>query len=713
MTSDSSLLSLSRTWVTIVGCILPFSPVPLVVIAFACAAPAFAQEEKQAESQAVNYGKTPDTVIPFRDFKEPYNRFFQTVMPFRGSGRDEEPATLCDTVRIGFMGPVGSAPDSDLGEQMLQGIQLALEEANAAGGYQGIPFELIIRPDLGLWGATSNEMAAFTYEDDVLAVIGSIDGANTHIALRVALKTKTVLVNTGDTDPTLTETNLPWVIRCIADDRQQGYALAHHIFNECGIERVVAFRVNDRYGRVGIAEFRDAARRLKHPLRVELRWERGDRDFTLQLDRIAETRPEAIVLWGNASDTAAVVREIRRRGIRAPSASAGSAPAPVRIFGCDRLVSRTFIAEAGEAAEGVVAVATYDPTRDDPCLKAFAKAFSGRFNHEPEAYAAHAYDGANILIAAIRKAGFNRVRIRDALFEYTHYDGVTGPVDFDTTLNDIGPVYIATVEKGRFVYREARFARAAGFSPRGVSTPGGVAKRSPPEPYRTLAQSPPMARSPARLARGAPTAYRVGCFLPLDAAGRAAVRGVEMALADDASRRPDETPIELLVRDARGAWGDDSASLVDLVFTEEVVALIGSTERRGTHLAEMIAAKFHFPIVTLCGSDATITGIPLPWVFCIAPAGARMDPEFARRYLERYGLKADVYAALGYDAGALVADRIKAGAQSRLALRDALAAVGWNWGVSGTFRFDNLGNRIDYPAERSHGSGAIMGLEGP
>jgi hypothetical protein len=367
----------------------------------------------------------------------------------------------------------------------------------------------------------------------------------------------------------------------------------------------------------------------------------------------------------------------------------------VRIFGCDRLVSRTFIAEAGEAAEGVVAVATYDPTRDDPRLKAFAKAFSGRFNHEPEAYAAHAYDGANILIAAIRKAGLNRVRIRDALFEYTHYDGVTGPVDFDTTLNDIGPVYIATVEKGRFVYREARFAQG------------------PPEPYRTLAQSPPMARSPARLARGAPTGYRVGCFLPLDAAGRAAVRGVEMALADDASRRPDETPIELLVRDARGAWGDDSASLVDLVFTEEVVALIGSTERRGTHLAEMIAAKFHFPIVTLCDGDATITGIPLPWVFCMAPAGARMDSEFARRYLERYGLEADAYAALGYDAGALVADRIKAGARSRLALRDALAAVEWNWGVTGTFRFDKLGNRIDFPAADSRRGGAARRSEDP
>ncbi len=599
-----------------------------------------------------NYGRTPDTVIPFRDFHDPYLRFFQTPVEFLGAGRDQAPAATPATVRVGFFGPLASAPDSDLGRSMLEGATLAIDQANAAGGWRGIPFELVTRPDSGTWGASSNQMVAFRYADEVLAVIGSIDGASTHVALRVALKVGLPMVNTGSTDPTLTETNIPWLLRCMADDRQQGYALADHIFNECGVDTVVAFRVNDRYGRTGIGEFRDAARRLKHPLQAELRWERGDRAFTAQLDRIAELAPEAIVLWGNAVDTAAVVQAIRRRKM------------PLDIFGSDRMVSRTFLEAAGEAAEGVVAAASYFPGREDPRLEAFIEAFIGRFHHRPETFAAHAYDGTNILVAAIRKAGLNRVRIRDALYAYGRYDGVTGPIRFDTTLNDVGPVYVARVRDGRFEYREVSFARTDDRK----------------TPYRTVAQSPPAARSPDRGTRRARRAFRIGCFLPLDEAGRAAVRGMEAAIALDAARHPRRTPVELVVRDARSVWGENAGGLADMVLADQTLAVIGSTERRGTHLAEMLAAKFHFPVVTLCATDPTITAIPLPWVFCVAAADAHPAVD------------------LGYDAAAIVLQRIRSGARSRRGLRDAMAAGGWHRGMTGTFRFDPLGRRIDAAA---------------
>jgi len=221
--------------------------------------PLAAQEPKTVPDSGPSHARTPEDVLPYRNFQEPYHRFFQSASEFRGTGRDDLLSAPPAAVRIGFMGPVGSAPDSDLGQQMLEGVRLAIEEANAEGRYEGIPFELVVRPDSGLWGATSNEMVAFSYAENVLAVIGSVDGANTHIVLRVTLKTEVPMVNTGDTDPTLTETNIPWILRCLADDRQQGYALAHHIFRECGITKVAALRVNDRHGRFGMAKFRDAA----------------------------------------------------------------------------------------------------------------------------------------------------------------------------------------------------------------------------------------------------------------------------------------------------------------------------------------------------------------------------------------------------------------------------------------------------------------------
>ncbi len=636
------------------------------------------------------YGKTPDMVIPYRSFVDPYTRFFQEILPFRGVIDDKQHVVAGEPIRIGFFAPLGDAPDGDLGQEMLDAVTLAIEQANAAGGYQGRPFELVKRADSGLWGASSNEMVAFKYEDDVVAVIGSIDGGNTHIALRVALKVQLAMVNTATTDPTLTETNIPWLLRCMADARQQGYALAHHIFVECGIEKVAMLRVNNRFGRMGIGEFRDAARRLKHPLRVEMRWEPRRHDFDLQLDRIAQTEPEAIVLWGDARDCAAVVREIRRRNM------------PVRIFGCDRLVSSTFLELAGGAAEGVVAVATHDPTRADPKLTEFVEAYKARFQREPETFAAHAYDGANILLTAIAKVGPSRFAIRDALYDFTNFDGVTGPIEFDTTLNDIGPVYIATVRNGAFVYRPAEFTKAALNS-------------DAPAPYRSLAQSAPTARTPVRQSDTVRETYRVGCYLPLDAGGEAALRGIRMALAEDAAHHPDAMPIELLVRDSRAGkategWGENTGALTDLVLSDEVLAVIGSTERRGTHLAEMLAAKFHFPVLSLCPSDATITQIPLPWVFQVASDSIGIDPGFARRFSEKYSIGPDRHAAWGYDAGAVVATNIRRGARDRVSLRNALAS-----GSEETpfCRFDALGNRKTERTATSSTSPIESGLAGP
>ncbi len=611
-----------------------------------------AAEERQEEPAPSSYGRAPDTVLPFGHFGQPYNRSFQTKQEFLGTGRDAKSDSVPERVRIGLLVPLGSAPDADLGRYSLEGVALALEEANAAGGYHGTPFELVTRQDAGLWGASSNEMVAFKYEDDVLGVIGSIDGANTHIALRVALKVEMPMVNTGDTDPTLTETAIPWLLRCMGDDRQQGYALAHHIINECGIREIAAFRVNDRFGRTGMVEFRDAARRLKCPLRAELRWDRGERDFSVQLDRIAQLDPEAVLLWGNAHDTAAVVKEIRRRKM------------PQRIFGCDRLASPAFLEQAGEAAEGVVAAATFDPSSGNPLFRTFADSYVERFGRQPEAFAAHAYDGANILVDAIRQAGLNRARIRDALHAYEHYDGVTGLIVFDATLNDIGPVYLATVKDGRFHYAKAEFGADTHSASRVV-------------PYRTLQQSPPVARSPEHRVVP-PDVIRIGCFLPLDDMGRATVAGAKRALEEDAAKYPDKPRVELIVHDLSGAWGDNSRGLTSMVFESKVQAVIGSTERRGTHLTEMLAAKMHFPVLSLCATDPTTTQIPLPWVFCVSPSEASHDQ-----------------SALGYDAACLVLVHVRAGVYGRRTLRDALAASDWYRGETGTFRFGPLGRRID------------------
>ncbi|MEI9970806.1 MAG: ABC transporter substrate-binding protein [Ignavibacteriota bacterium] len=109
-------------------------------------------------------------------------------------------------VAIGFLGPVENHKDIALGIAMQRGAQMAIAEANARGGYGGKPFALKIHNDAATWGASSNEIVKMVYDDKVWAMLGSISGDSTHIALRVSLRAELPMVNSGSTDPTIPET---------------------------------------------------------------------------------------------------------------------------------------------------------------------------------------------------------------------------------------------------------------------------------------------------------------------------------------------------------------------------------------------------------------------------------------------------------------------------------------------------------------------------
>ena len=214
------------------------------------------------------YANTPEDMRPFGKFTEPYYEFYQKPEEYNGAARDVptlKPQDV-DEVRIGFLGPIENHPDQALGRMMLNGALLAIEEANARGGYGGKPFRLMVHNDAALWGASSNEIVKMVYDEKVWAMLGSISGDSTHIALRVFLKSEVPIVNSAATDPTIPETIIPWYLTTIQDDRVQSYTLARRIYTDLGLKRVALLRVNDRYGRFGVLKFRDAARRLGHPV---------------------------------------------------------------------------------------------------------------------------------------------------------------------------------------------------------------------------------------------------------------------------------------------------------------------------------------------------------------------------------------------------------------------------------------------------------------
>jgi ABC-type branched-subunit amino acid transport system substrate-binding protein len=128
------------------------------------------------------------------------------------------------------------------------------------------------------------------------------------------------------------------------------------------------------------------------------------------------------------------------------------------VYTSDRVVSEEFLGIAGPLAEGIKTTCQYNPDSGDPKLKAFQENYQKRFGQKPDVFAAHAYDGMNILLDAVKKAGLNRALIRDLLTDmktFNGYDGVTGKVIFDGTWNNVRPIYLASVKNGKFEFKPA------------------------------------------------------------------------------------------------------------------------------------------------------------------------------------------------------------------------------------------------------------------
>lgn len=402
----------------------------------------FQPRQIYGQEEALKYGKTPDEFFPYNNFQKAYKYHFLEPIEFYGPGRDKLPPADLTEVRLGFLGPLEGSPLVSLGEQMLNGSKLALEQANQRGGYKGLPFKLMIHNDVGLWGAAANQVVQMD-DEKVWAWLGSIDDIVSHVALRATLKMEMMMVNTGDPDPTFTETNIPWTIRVISDDRQSGYALASYIFKEMKHERVAVIRTNTRYGRVGIMEYSGVAVRLGHPMMIEERFNDGETEFKMQLENIKRVSPDAILIWGNAKESALILKQIREMGMKQP------------VYASDRIVSPDFLKIAGTYAEGIVSTSPYNPEANNPKLKKFKEAYRERFGIEADVFAAHAYDGMTLIVEAIQKVGLNRVLIRDVLTDlktFQNYEGVTGTIVLDKSWNDIGDIFMAKVKNGTFEF---------------------------------------------------------------------------------------------------------------------------------------------------------------------------------------------------------------------------------------------------------------------
>ena len=555
------------------------------------------------------YANEPKDMQPYSKFAEPYDHHYIKTNVYSGAARDLPDPELKDLteIRIGFLGPIDKNPDQVFGQRMLNGAQLAVDQANARGGYCGKPFKLIPRNDYDnwqakavygdnrpttqdIWGSASNQTVRLVYDDKVWAIFGSISSESTHIMLRAALRAELPIVNSASTDPTIPETYIPWFFTDLQDDRVQAFTLARHIYDELRLKRVAILRINNRYGRFGSPQFKEASQRLGHPVVIEQRYPAGTTDFRRELKAIQASRAEGIVLWNDEAQTAMILKQMHELGMKQ------------RVFGSYRTIGNELIAQAGDLAEGFEAVFPYDAARKDPRWQKFNSDYAATYKEKPEQFASLAYDAMNVLLNSICEAGLNKARIMDSLAQVYEYDGVTGHMVFDTISKNISPMYLARVHNGAIEYRPASMGPAASHTEKTAAAPGTSA------PYARVGEDGVKYSGPA-VRDSNPADLKIAVFGPkADEAVKSAAVAEALNAFNTGGRH-----LTLIAVPADAAWGKSSTQLVDAIYKDGVIGMI-ALDRNSSHLAEQLALKAFLPVIAL-SSDKALTSINIPWIF--------------------------------------------------------------------------------------------------
>ncbi len=354
---------------------------------------------------------------------------------YSGPGREPERDLALAEVRIGLFIPTEGAREQE-GQSILRGAQQAVREANERGGYRGKPFALVVRSDSQPWGRATNDLVNMIYEDGVVAIVTSSDRGTSHLAEQVATKAQ-VPVLTFSNDPSLTQTNIPWIYLFSADELARVKILAQYLFERRKLRNVFVLAVSHA-GSPVVGGAMGALKRLASVAGANLFLLPATSGAAGELadivGAVSRARPEAIVIWGSAAPAATMLRCLREARVSAELILVPEG-------------DPTILLEDKEGfAEGVTMLGR---GKTVPHSDNVPQGSSRNFDATADTGARTAYDAVRVLLASIEKAGPNRARVRDELASI-HFKGLTGDISFDSLGNRLDTSYLGVVSSGQF-----------------------------------------------------------------------------------------------------------------------------------------------------------------------------------------------------------------------------------------------------------------------
>ena len=301
-------------------------------------------------------------------------------------------SVLAKDIRFGFAAPL-TGPQSHYGEDMQNGLTLAIEEANKKGievGGSKAKFVLVSKDDQAD-PRVGVQVAQQLVDEDVAGILGHFNSGTSIPASRVYHDAGLPQISMA-TSPEYTLQNYETTFRMMTSDTQQGSAVGKFIVEKLNGKKVALIDDRTAYGQGLADEVEKAVKAAGGTIvRREYTTDKAN-DFTSILTNIKAAAPDAIFFGGLDAQSGPMKRQIATLGIKAPLVSG------------EMTRSDTFIKLAGDAANGTYASLAGVPLPNMAAGKDFEAAYQARFKKAPGVYAPYAYDGAWNMISAIEKA---------------------------------------------------------------------------------------------------------------------------------------------------------------------------------------------------------------------------------------------------------------------------------------------------------------------
>lgn len=329
-------------------------------------------------------------------------------------GTTLNPAQL-EEIRIGLFAP--DDPDDPVGGPMLNAAMLAIDEANAAGGFQGIPFRLVKRWAYDPWGAGSKEVINLVYQDSVWAVIGSLDGDATHVAEQILTKAWVPLVAPVSSDPSLTYIRIPWMFRLPPDDEKQALIIVQESIQTLSLDKVGLITSTDHDGRTFAVEVLTKMKSEQTPPVFHFQLSLPNVDLNDVVQRVASFDPEGVIARLPLGATLDLLEHFQNSEFHLP----------IFIPWIPGLAEEDLI----KRYDGDIYYVQPFSGTGNSAYTAFARTYQQRYRSSPTPSAAYTYDAIKLVIQSLQKSGLNRPGLRDAVAGIDDFQGVSGKISWD------------------------------------------------------------------------------------------------------------------------------------------------------------------------------------------------------------------------------------------------------------------------------------------